>query len=236
VSCIGHFLEMYVFGKVEATDLLSMKSLLRKQRQLLDPGEFDIPPITGDPAYKAAALEVAQLKQRLAETEKRRERAINFARAGAPATISTGAADVEKAETKRKSRVAALLSGGTVLALDPQRELQAVEAEERDLLAGLYDAQARLNDVVATLSHEMALRYAESHNESLRAAMDAIAALHDAVDCMFSLRARLMAAGYRVNSINVPLPPLQIDYFGDAQRFGTAAWYYRAWLEKLGVL
>jgi hypothetical protein len=213
-----------------------MMSKRKPPRQLLDPGEFDIPPITGDPAFKAAALEVAQLKQRLAETEKRRERAINFARARAPATMSTGGADAAKTEAKRKSRVAALLSGGTVLALDPQREIEAADAEERDLLAALYDAQARLADVVATLSFEMSQRYKEEHNESLRAALDAIAALHDAVDCMFSLRARLMAAGYRVNSITPPTPPVQLDFFGDPQRFGTVAWYFRGWLVKQGVI
>jgi hypothetical protein len=211
--------------------------LQRKQpRQLLDPGEFDIPPITDDPAYKAAAALVDQLKARLSEAEKRRERAINFAHSQAPATISTGPADAQKAEAKRKSRVAALLSGGTVLALDPQRELQAVDAEQKDLLTELYGAQAHLADVVATLSHEMVLRHKESHAESLRAAWEAIVALHGAVDCVHSLRARLMAAGYRVNSINPALPPVQIDYFGDPQRFGTAAWYYRAWLVKQGVI
>jgi hypothetical protein len=213
-----------------------MMSKRKPPRQLLDPGEFDIPPITGDPTFKAATALVAQLKARLAETEKRRERAINFARSQAPATISTGPADAKKAEAKRKSRVAALLSGGTVLALDPQREIEAVDAEEKDLLAELYDANAHLADTVATLSYEMAQRYRESHTESLLAALDAIAALHNAADCMFSLRARLMAAGYKVNSINPPMPPVRLDYFGDAHRFGTAAWYYRQWLEKLGVL
>jgi hypothetical protein len=203
---------------------------------LLDPAEFDVPPLADDPGYKAAAALVAQLKARLAETTKRRERAINFARSQAPATISTGPADAKKAEAKRKSRVAALLSGGTVLPLDPQREIEAADAEEKDLLAELYDANAHLADVHATLSFEMSQRYKEEHNESLRAALDAIAALHDAVDCMFSLRARLMAAGYRVTSTNPPLPPIKIDYFGDAQRFGTPAWYYRAWLVKQGVI
>jgi hypothetical protein len=215
-----------------------MKNPLQRKppRQLLDPGEFDIPPIADDPAYKAATALVTQLKARLAETEKRRERAINFARSQAPATMSTGPADAKKAEAKRKSRVAALLSGGTVLALDPQREIEAADAEEKDLLAELYDANAHLADVHATLSYEMAQRYKEEHNESLRAALDAIAALHDAADCMFSLRARLMAAGYKVNSINPPMPPMQLDFFGDPQRFGTASWHYRAWLVKQGVI
>jgi hypothetical protein len=215
-----------------------MKNSLQRKppRQLLDPGEFAIPPIADDPAYRAATALVVQLKARLAETEKRRERAINFARSQAPATMSTGPADGGKAEAKRKSRVSALLAGGTVLALDPLREIQAADTEEKDLLGELYDANAHLADVVATLSYEMAQRYRESHDESLRAAMDAIAALHDAVDCMFSLRARLMAAGYKVNSINPPMPPMQIDFFGDPQRFGAPAWYYRAWLVKQGVI
>jgi hypothetical protein len=205
-------------------------------RQLLDPAEFDIPPITGDPAYKAALAEVTQLEARLAETTKRRERALAYARSQAPASMSTGSVDPKKAEAKRKSRVAALLSGGTVLALDPARELAATQAEEDDLLAALHDARAHLTDVRATLSYEMSQRYREQHAESLRAAWDAIVAMHDAVSCVHSLRARLTAAGYYVNSINPPMPALQIDYFGDPQRFGTVAWYFRAWLEKLGVL
>jgi hypothetical protein len=215
-----------------------MKNPLQRKvlRPLLDPGEFDIPPIADDPACKAATALVDQLKARLAETEKRRERAINFARSQAPATVSTGPANAQKAEAKRKSRVAALLSGGTVLALDPARELEAADAEEKDLLGELYNANAHLADTVATLSYEMAQRYRESHDESLRAALDAIAALHNAVDCMISLRARLLAAGYKANSINPPMPPLQIGYFGDPQRFRTAAWYYRAWLVKQGVI
>ena len=205
-------------------------------RQLLDPAEFEIPPLADDPGYKAAAALVAQLKARLAETEKRRERAINFARSQAPTIISTGPADAKKAEAKRKSRVAALLSGGTVLALDPQREIEAADAEEKDLLAELYDANAHLADVVATRSYEVAMQYRESHAESLLAAWEAIAALNDATGCMVSLRARLLAAGYKVNSINSPMPPVQIDYFGDPQRFGTPAWYYRAWLVKQGLI
>ena len=213
-----------------------MKNLLRKQRQLLDPSEFDIPPITGDPAYKAAALEVAQLKQRLTETQKRRERAINFARSRAPVTMSTAPADAQKAEAKRKGRVAALLSGGIVAALDPQREIEAADTEERDLLSALYDAQARLNDVVGTLSFEMSRRYEKQHTESLQAAMEAITALHDAVSCVHALRARLLTSGYYVNSISPPLPPVRIDFFGDPQRYGTEAFRYRQWLEKLGVL
>jgi hypothetical protein len=213
-----------------------MKSLLRKQHQLLDPGEFDIPPITGDPAYRAAALEVAQLKERLAETGQRRARAINFARSRAPVTMSTAPADAQKAEARRKGRVAALLSGGIVAALDPQREIEAADIEERDLLSALYDAQARLNDVVGTLSFEMSQRYKSQHAESLQAAMEAITALHTAVSCVHALRARLMAAGYYVNSISPPLPPTPLGFFGDPTRYGTEAFRYRQWLEKLGVL
>jgi hypothetical protein len=179
---------------------------------------------------------VAQLKARLAETEKRRERAINFARSQAPATMSTGPADAQKAEAKRKSRVATLLAGGTVLALDPQREIEAADAEAGDLLGELYDANAHLADVIAELSYQMSRRYKEQHAESLLAAWEAIAALNDATSCMVSLRVRLLAAGYKTNSINPPMPPLQIDFFGDPQRFGTPAWYYRAWLVKQGVI
>jgi hypothetical protein len=213
-----------------------MKNPLRKPpRQLLDPAEFVIEPISDDPTYRAAAALVAQLKARLAETTKRRERALAYARSQAPTAIRTGAADAQK-ETRRRSRVAALLSGGSVQAIDPQRELEAAQREEDDLLAELYEANKHLADVVAELSYQMAQRYREQHAESLRAAWEAIVALHSAVDCMHSLRARLLASGFYVNSLHPAMPPVQLGFFGDPQRFGTEANRYRQWLEKLGVL
>ena len=148
--------------------------------------------IDRDPRYAELAAELTKLEQRLAETRKRRERALAIRRGA-----KSGRTAVERASD--------LVKGAFVPALDPDKELLACAEEEAILVNGIREKAAELDAVAGDLSVALARRLQAEHTGYLRDAVAAIAAMTKAFSAAAELRAKVRDAGY------MPVPSILPD-------------------------
>lgn len=161
-------------------------------RPLLDPAEFAIEPIDKHPRYAEALAKLIAYQTRLRQTQVRRERiltALRLRRAGGNATTLT--ADQ-------------LVDGANEPGYSTQGELDACETEEFTLRKEISAQAAKLDEIRADLSLETCRRFGDEDAAIYREMLAALIALREAVQANAALRARLQAAGYRINESALP--------------------------------
>jgi hypothetical protein len=198
--------------------------IARKRRPIADPAEFAIEPITGNAEFAAAVAEMAKLEERLRQAEQREAQARGRARGAPP-----GRGNALRARD--------LLRGGGIPGTDPAREIAAAEEEGVVIRTAMAEQQAKINDIRGQLSFDLACRFRPQHDECLKAALDAMVILDDALTAILGCRARRIAAGYAPSDYALPAPiPFSAMSLGDPRGGSTDAAIYRRELEKLGVV
>jgi hypothetical protein len=196
----------------------------RKRRPIADPAEFEIEPITDDPEYQAALAELAALKQRLAQTLEREAHARARAR-GTPAARSNF------------DRALDLVKGGRIPGVQAASEIAAAEEEAAILRRAIIEQNAKLAAIGSARSYDLARRFLPEHNECLKAVLDGMLIIDDAITAIRVCRARRVAAGYNEASYALPEAiPFGAEQLGDPRLGGTHAGAFRRWLEDQGIV
>jgi hypothetical protein len=195
--------------------------MLSKQPKLPDPAGLAISPIGEAPEYTAALAELTALEKRLAETEKRRQRAVARLRG-------------TKSPRNPLDRARDLLAGGQVGAVDPSDDIKACDEETFSILRpAIGAAAARLDEVHKELSYNINARLKPQYAAAVRAALDAISALLAAFESAAAIRARVREAGY--TPLEHVVPPA-VTALGDPNFSGSQAWFFRNYWENRGLL
>jgi hypothetical protein len=130
-----------------------------------------------------------------------------------------------------------LLRGGSIPGTDPAREIAAAEEEALVIRTAMAEQQAKINDIRGQLSFDLACRFRPQHDECLKAVLDAMVILDDALTAILGFRARRIAVGYNPADFALPQPiPFPAIQLGDPRGGNTDAGAYRRELEKLGVI
>ncbi len=196
----------------------------RKRRPIADPAEFEIEPITDDPEYQAAAAELSALQQRLAQTREREA----HARARARGT---------SAARSNSDRAGDLIKGGRIPGTQAAAEIAACEEEAAILFRAIVEQNQKLASICGDRSYNLARRFLPQHHEALRAILDGMLIIDDAITAIRACRARRVAAGY--NEATYALPeniPFLAEQLGDPRLGGTDAGAFRRWLEDQGII
>jgi hypothetical protein len=196
----------------------------RKRRPIADPAEFEIEPITADAEYQAALAELAALNQRLAQTTEREAHARARAR-GTPAARTNF------------DRARDLMKGGRIPGVQAAAEIAACEEEAAILRRAIIEQNAKLASIRGDRSYDLARRFLPQHHEALRAILDGMLILDDAISAIRACRARRVAAGYNEASYALPEAiPFIAEQLGDPRNGATFAGAYRRWLESEGII
>ena len=193
------------------------------ETRLPDPAMISITPADDDPAYKALIDELAKFEERLAETRARRQRA-QALRRGVPA----GRPAFERAKD--------LLKGGTIPALDPDRELAACDEEEFGVLRpAITELNRQIADRRGDLSLAACRKVEAQHTAAIRAMFRAIEDLNVALGVAAGIRARVKSAGYLPLESLLPafMPPALLAL---NTAVGGQVWLWRQILERHGVI
>lgn len=184
-----------------------------------------IAPIGDDPEYRAALAELQALEARLAETERRRQRALARLRG-------------TKSPRNPLDRARDLLAGGVVGAVDPKDDLTACEEEQYAILRpALVAANRQLNEIAAELSFAASKQVQPAYRQALVAMFAAMQDLCAAVMAANALRARLHELGYTPSEVVLPfaVPPGLATL--DPNNLGNSwAWRWKQVLLEQGVL
>ena len=197
----------------------------RIMKRLKDPAQVDLQPLEADPRYQRLRAELTALEKRYAESEKRRNLALARAR-GQQSTRPV----VERAK--------ALVSGGQIVSLPPAGEREAADEELSILTVAIVTRRQELAQLAEQISAEVCQRFAAQNAESLRAALEAATALHQALEVGRTIRGRLIGAGYTLNAAALPthlFPAAAV--LGDPDRVGlTPAALFKHWLADNGII
>lgn len=191
---------------------------------LLDPAEFDIPPISNDPEYSRALAEINSALEHLKEIDRRREIAV---------AIASGNT-VPGRNVMQRARD--LMAGATIPATDPARTIAACDEEARIIQAGIREMRAGIAEIVAEHTLAMASRFRKEVAAAYRAEVEAMRALLDAHEVVVTLMTRLKAAGYGPIETYLPsfAPWPVIQQLGTDQNGGWF-WRTRKFIEENGL-
>jgi hypothetical protein len=203
-----------------------MTTMMKKPRRLLDPAEFEIPPITADPRHAAAAADLEAVERRLAEAEAR----IVRARARQRGDTTPGRSIAVMARD--------LVSGGKIISGSPTAEREAGEEEAHILREAVYEKALALADIVGELSYETCTRHHDNLGEAYRAMLDGMRQVHLAARVVFETSARLSVAGFRVTSGNFPafIPPAALALGDPDVPHSGQANAFLQWLVQRGIV
>lgn len=197
-------------------------------RRLRDPAQTDLAPLEQDSRYSKVREELTALEKRYAESEKRLQVAKARGRGQAPTRTLA-------------ERATALLKGGTIVSLPPASEAEAA-SEELDILAkAIVTKREQLAALASEISFEVCQRFAAQNAEALRAALQAVTDLYQALEVTRVIRGRLIGAGYQLNESAIAVPRfISADVFsalGDPERHSnTPAGRFRDWLSERGII
>lgn len=162
-------------------------------KRLRDPAAIELPLIDEDPRYAQAFSELRALDERRAESEGRKK-------------ILRARLRGEQPTRSLLERAAALLKGAQVTPIPPEAEFMAV-TEEIEIL---HEAQQLKRQEIAKIRSELSLeacqRFTSLLNESHEATLEALEALHRALEVGRVIRARLVAGGYELSEWALPSP------------------------------
>jgi hypothetical protein len=178
-----------------------------------------IDPITANPRYATAVADLTKLEKRLAETRKRRERALALKR-GVPA----GRTKVERAKD--------LVAGAFVPAIDPDKELLACDEEDAVLRGAIVQKAQQIEEMRGNLSEIVCRRFDSEHTAALRAAIKAIQEMGTAFRVAAELRVRIRDAGYAPLETFLPggMPPFVLTV-GDGNGDGRQIDQWKRYIE-----
>jgi hypothetical protein len=196
-----------------------------KLKNLRDPAEMKLERLDAHPRYQAAQTELAALEHRFQEAQQR-ERVALARRRGQQST------------TNPADRARALLAGGTVASSSPAAELEAAEEEQLILKKAIFAAREKLNAIAGELSFEACKRFAEANADALRNALEAATQLHGALEVARVIRARLIGAGYEINTAAIAVHMFPAGAaLGDPDRAGQSpAATFKTWLSEKGII
>jgi hypothetical protein len=187
---------------------------------LPNPAGLAITPIGEDPEYRAALAELTALEKRLAETEKRRQRAVARLRG-------------TKSPRNPLDRARDLLAGGQVGAADPADEIRACHEETFSILRpAIVAATARLDEVHKELSFKINGQLKSQYVAAVTRALHAMEELIAAFDNAAAIRVRVREAGY--TPLEHVVPPALAAL--DPKFSGSQAWFFRNYWENRGLL
>jgi hypothetical protein len=199
--------------------------MLSRQKRLPDPATINIHPIADDPQYQAALAELQILEERLAQIEKRRQRAVARQRG-------------TKSPRSALARARDLIAGGQVEAVDPADDIRACDEERYQILApAICAGTAKLDEISSELSFTASKKLAPLYAEALRSALEAMEALCAAFDATAAIRGRLRTLGFTPAAALLPPATLPAIATLDPNNTGnSAAWFWKRSLEEQGIL
>ena len=152
--------------------------------------------IDRDPQYAALVAELTQLERRLAETRRRRERALALKRG-----VGSGRTAMERA--------ADLVKGGIVPSLDPDAEILACDEEAFILRNAIVAKSQKIEKLLGNLSEIICRRLESEHTAALRAAVKSIRDANASFRAAAEVRAKVRDAGYQPLGAILPdgMPP-----------------------------
>ncbi|HJS88697.1 MAG TPA: hypothetical protein VJ738_01890 [Steroidobacteraceae bacterium] len=194
-------------------------------RRLRDPTHIDLQPLEQDPRYIKVRQELDAIKARIELSERRRKIAEARNR-GAQPTRSV------------ESRAQDLVAGGQVVVLPPAAELEAADEELLILHKARCSKNEELDRVRSEISFEICQQFAPLNADAMRHALDAAAALFQALEAARVIRGRLIGAGYQVNETALPVHHFPAAAaLGDPDRGGaTPAGMFKAWMRDKGLI
>lgn len=196
------------------------------KRRLIDPDQLAIPRIDEAPTYRAAIAELKQLKERLAETHQRRQRAEARLRGIRPArSVADRAKD--------------LLAGGKIPGATARGEIEAAEAEEFEVLRpAIAEVNVRLGELRRDLSYDASVQLRQAYDDGLRELLRGVEMISIAAKVVLGIRARLATAGYQPNeSVLLGTIPPAVLAIGDPAHQGVSpAWFFAEKLRARGVV
>jgi hypothetical protein len=202
-----------------------MSTPARIMKRLRDPAQVDLQRLEADPRIQAEREKLTALEKRYAESEKRRKVALARGRGQQPTRSNV-------------DRAKALVSGGQIVSLPPAGERDAADEELAILTTAIVHKREELAQLAGQISAETCQRFAAQNAEGLRAALEAVTALHQALEVGRVIRGRLVGAGYTINAAALPthlFPAAAV--LGDPDRVGmTPSALFKTWLVEQGII
>lgn len=188
------------------------------------PSDGELPKLEEAPEFREAKAALDALDARLGKTASRREHARARLRG----------AKVPRSLTER---AAALMSGGSVTALDPRAELAACDKEEMILLDAIGKARERLAEVAGELSNAACARVRAQHEEAVRRMLTGMRMAWDGLAEQMRLQSRLRAMGYTVFEHALPSrAPRGLLHLGSPENPNGELAEIERWALALGII
>lgn len=161
-------------------------------RKLRDPAQIELQPLEHDPRYRKASEELVDIEKRFAKSEDR----IRLAKAKSRGQSPTRPI-LERARD--------LLAGGEIVELPTAGEISSAQEELSILNAARLAKYEELQRISGEISEEVCRRFAPTMEDSLRATLEALTALHSALEVQRVIYGRIMGGGYVINEFALPL-------------------------------
>ncbi|HVW69193.1 MAG TPA: hypothetical protein VHB68_09470 [Steroidobacteraceae bacterium] len=194
-------------------------------KRLRDPTTIDLQPLEADPRHQTIRAELTALETRYREALQR-------------LAVAQARARGQQPTRSVLDRAKALVAGGQIISLAPGAEIEAATDEMSVLAVAIVQKREQLSALAAEISFEVCQRFAVQNAEALRAALDAVTALHQALEVGRTIRGQLIGAGYSLNDAALPtnmFPAAAV--LGDPERVGmTPAALFKHWLADRGII
>jgi hypothetical protein len=129
------------------------------------------------------------------------------------------------------------LLGGFLSSANPADEVDAALRESYALRQEIFDRQQKLDAIIGDRSYHLALRFKAEHDEALKAVLDGLVTIADAIEVIVVARQLRLSAGYRGADYALPAQiPLEVQALGHPRRGESIAGVFRRWLEAEGII